>query len=54
MPIRADGEGERVAVPRDQQGRWRDREVELGAEAPLGELAGRLPVALLERPAPEP
>jgi (1->4)-alpha-D-glucan 1-alpha-D-glucosylmutase len=58
MPIRAGGEGERVAVPRDQQGRWRDvlgdRDVELGAEAPLGELAGRLPVALLERPAPEP
>lgn len=53
MPIRAGGEGEPIAVPKDLRGRWRDvlgeREVGLGTEAHVGGLAGALPVVLLER-----
>jgi (1->4)-alpha-D-glucan 1-alpha-D-glucosylmutase len=53
MPIREGGAAEGVSIPEDLRGRWRDalgdREVELGAEAGLGELAGALPVVLLER-----
>ena len=53
MPIRAGGEGERIAVPVDLRGRWRDvlgdRDLELAAEAGLGDLSGALPAALLER-----
>ena len=53
MPIRAGGADARIAIPEDLRGRWRDalgdREVELGLEARLAELAGALPVALLER-----
>ena len=53
----AGGAGERIAVPEDLRGRWRDvlgdRDVELGAEAALAGLAAPLPVALLERAAHE-
>jgi (1->4)-alpha-D-glucan 1-alpha-D-glucosylmutase len=53
MPIRAEGERNQLVIPEDLRGRWQDvlgdREVELGAAAPLGELAGPLPVTLLEK-----
>ena len=53
MPIREGGGAERLAIPEDLRGRWRDalgdRELELGPEEWLSELAGALPVALLER-----
>ncbi|HVG99456.1 MAG TPA: hypothetical protein VM844_01740, partial [Miltoncostaeaceae bacterium] len=56
MPLRPGGPG-RIAVPEDLRGRWRDvlddRGVELGSEATLADLAGALPVALLERAAHE-
>jgi (1->4)-alpha-D-glucan 1-alpha-D-glucosylmutase len=54
MPIREGGGDERLEIPGDLRGPWRDalghREVELGPEVRLGELSGALPVALLERP----
>ena len=53
MPIRQGGADERLQVPDDLRGRCRDvlddREVVLGGEARVGDLAGVLPVALLER-----
>jgi (1->4)-alpha-D-glucan 1-alpha-D-glucosylmutase len=58
MPIRHGGGGERVAIPEDLRGSWRDvlgeRAVKLGAEAMLAELAGPLPVVLLERVPADP
>ena len=52
-PIRAGGEGARIVVPEDLRGRWRDvlgdRDLELAAEAGLGDLSEALPAALLER-----
>lgn len=53
MPIRAGGAGNAIAVPEALRGRWRDvlgdRDVELAASAALADLAGPLPVVLLER-----
>ncbi|HSJ73705.1 MAG TPA: hypothetical protein VK904_05260 [Miltoncostaeaceae bacterium] len=53
MPIRGAAAPPSGSVPEDLRGRWRDalsdRQVELGAAAGIDELAGALPVALLER-----
>ncbi len=52
-PIAAGGEGATVAVPGDLRGPWwsvlTGADVELGTRARVGDLAGDLPVALLER-----
>ena len=53
-PLRRGARGERIAVPGDLRGAWRDalgdRRIRLDAEARLGDLAAApLPVALLER-----
>jgi (1->4)-alpha-D-glucan 1-alpha-D-glucosylmutase len=56
MPIRVGGGAERVAIPADLRGRWRrvvsGEPVELSADAAVADLAGPLPVALLERGGP--
>ena len=52
-PIREGGEAETVRIPESLRGRWRSvltgAEVELGPLVTLADLAGALPVALLER-----
>jgi (1->4)-alpha-D-glucan 1-alpha-D-glucosylmutase len=54
MPLHGDGASASIAVPGDLRGRWvnvlTEAQVELGAEAGLGDLCGPLAVALLERP----
>jgi len=52
-PVRVDGDGSVLRIPPDLQGPWRNvltgEDVPLHSSARVGDLAGPLPVALLER-----